>query len=221
MDKKWYNYFVSFEAQQSVGAAEKSEDGKPPREPANAAQTVAQIAATVKAVDPKFAAPMSNTSSFDDIYKAAEIRSPAHGFTIFKIADMLMSEHIRNLPTEVKRSSILLALDTAGVKLQEVIEDAVRRDRALDTFESIQKRSLEQMESQKKNDNLSIQAEIDRLVKEQQARIQLNNDQVAKQKDQFAKWCLQKQQEEQRIADAIAPFVTDNPISTGTPRKTP
>lgn len=221
MDKKWYNYFVSFEAQQSAGAAEKSEDSKPPRELPSAAQTVAQIAATVKAVEPKFAAPMPNTSSFDDIYKAAEIRSPAHGFTIFKIADMLMSEHIRNLPTEVKRSSILLALDTAGVKLQEVIEDAVRRDRALDTFESIQKRSLEQLESQKKNDNLAIQAEIDRLVKEHQAKIQLNNDQVAKQKDQFAKWCLQKQHEEQRIADAIAPFVTDNPISGGTPRKTP
>jgi len=221
MDKKWYNYFVSFDTQQSAGASEQSATEKTPREPANAAQTVAQIAAAVKAVEPKFTAPVSNTSSFDEIYKAAEIRSPAHGFTIFKIADMLISEHIRKLPTEVKRSSVLLALETAGVKLQEIIEDAVRRDRALDTFESIQKRSLEQLESQKKNENLSIQAEIDRLVKEHQAKIQLNNDQLAKQKDQFAKWCLQKQQEEQRIADAIAPFVTENLISTNAPRKTP
>lgn len=221
MDKKWYNYFVSFDAQQSAGASEKPADEKPPREPPSAAQTIAQIAATVKASEPKFITPMSNTSSFDEVYKAAEIRSPAHGFTIFKIADMLVSEHIRNLPSEVKRSSVLLALETAGVKLQEIIEDAVRRDRALDTFESIQKRSIEQLESQKNNENLSIKAEIDRLVKEQQAKIQLNNDQVAKQKDLFAKWCLQKQQEEQRIADAIAPFVTENPISTSAPRKTP
>jgi len=147
MDKKWYNYFVSFDTQQSAGASEQSATEKTPREPANAAQTVAQIAAAVKAVEPKFTAPVSNTSSFDEIYKAAEIRSPAHGFTIFKIADMLISEHIRKLPTEVKRSSILLALATAGVKLQEIIEDAVRRDRALDTFETIQKRSLEQLEN--------------------------------------------------------------------------
>ncbi len=221
MDKKWYNYFVSFDAKQSAGAGEMSESEITPRAAPNAAQTVAQIAATVKAIEPKFTTSMSNTASFDDIYKAAEIRVPAHGFTIFKIADMLVSEHIRNLPSEVKRSSVLLALETAGVKLQEIIEDAVRRDRALDTFESIQKRTLEQLESQKKNDNLAIQAEIDRLVKEHQAKIQLNNDQVAKQKDQLAKWSRQKQQEEQRIADAIAPFVTDSPISTSTARKAP
>lgn len=221
MDKKWYNYFVSFEGKPPSDALEDAPADKTPSEPASAAQTVAQIAATVKHIEPKVTAPLSNTTSFDEIYKAAEIKPPAHGFTIFKIADMLVSEHIRNLPMEVKRSSVLLALDSAGVKLQEVIEDAVRRDRALDTFEAIQKRSLEQLETQKKSENLSIQTEIDRLVKEHQAKIQLNNDQIAKQKEQLGKWCIQKQQEEQRIADAIAPFVADNPISTGSVRKTP
>jgi hypothetical protein len=220
MDKKWYNYFVSFDKEQSTATSGESASAKAPRQTPSAAQTVADIAASVKTIEPKFTAPVTNPSSFEDIYKAAEIRSPAHGFTIFKIADMLVSEHIRSLPLEVKRSSVLLALETAGVKVQEVIEDAVRRDRALDTFEAIQKRSLEQLENQKKSENLTIQAEIDRLVKEHQAKIQLNNDQVAKQKDQFAKWCVHKQQEEQRIADAIAPFVTDNPISNTTTKKT-
>lgn len=221
MDKKWYNYFVSFDAKQSAGASENTATEKPSREPPSAAQTVAQIAATVKFVEPKITNSMTHAASFDDIYKAAEIHTPAHGFTILKIADMLVSEHIRNLAIEVKRSSVLLALETAGVKLQEIIEDAIRRDRALDTFESIQKRSLEQLDTQKKTENLSIQAEIDRLVKEHQVKIQANNDQVAKQKEQFAQWSLQKQHEEQRIANALAPFVTDNPISTSTPRKVP
>ena len=62
---------------------------------------------------------------------------------------MLQSEHIRNLPAEVKRSSILLALDAAGVKLQDIIEDAVRRDRALDTFERVQQKAVEDLEKQK------------------------------------------------------------------------
>ena len=68
-------------------------------------------------------------ASFEEIYNAAEIHPPTHGYTIYKIADMLQSEHIRNLPADVKRSSILLALDAAGVKLQDIIEDAVRRSR--------------------------------------------------------------------------------------------
>ena len=31
-----------------------------------------------------------------------------------KVAEMLRSEHIRNLPREVKRSSVLVALEAAG-----------------------------------------------------------------------------------------------------------
>jgi hypothetical protein len=60
--------------------------------------------------------------------EAAEVRTPAHGFTIFEIADVLKSEHIRSLPVEIKRSSVLLALDAAGVKVDEIIQDAIRRD---------------------------------------------------------------------------------------------
>jgi hypothetical protein len=219
MDKQWYNYFVSFDPTKAKAGTEQVSEKTPPQ-PANAAQTVADIAASIK-VEPKFAASMPNSASFEEIYKAAGILPPAQGFTIFKIADMLRSEHIRNLPTEVKRSSVLLALDTAAVKIQDVIEDAIRRDRALDTFEAVQQRALETLEAQKKAENESIQLEIDRLVKEHQAKIQLNNEAIAKQKDQFQKWCLKKRQEEQRIADSLAPFVTENPISAGAGRKTP
>jgi hypothetical protein len=119
MDKKWYNYFVSFEGNRPEDAAEPV-TGKKAAPPARAAQTVADIAASVK-IEPKFAASMANSASFEEIYKAADIHPPAHGFTIFKIADMLRSERIRNLPLDVKRSSVLLALDTAAVKLQDMI----------------------------------------------------------------------------------------------------
>jgi len=43
---------------------------------------------------------------------------------------MLESEHLRNLPSDVKKSSVLVALDAAGVDIKEVIQDAIRRDRA-------------------------------------------------------------------------------------------
>ena len=49
----------------------------------------------------------------------------------------------------MKRSSILLALDAAGVKIQEVIQDAVRRDKALDTYEHVQEKGLLELENKK------------------------------------------------------------------------
>ena len=138
-----------------------------------------------------------------------------------KVAEMLRSEHIRNLPREVKRSSVLVALEAAGAPLQEVIEDAVKRDRALDTFERVQERSVGELEARKTKENQQIQAEMDRIVAEHRSRMQANNDEVAKEKERFFGWRLKKQEEEQKIADAVSYFVTENPITTGGSRLRP
>jgi hypothetical protein len=180
----------------------------------NPAQTVAEIASSI-AAEPKFTAPVSAAGGFDEIYRAAEIQPPQHGYSIMKIAEMLQSERIRTLPAEVKRNSILLALDASGVKIEEVIEDAVKRDRALDGYERVQQKALDDLEERKESENQQIQAGLDRLVQEHNARIQANKDEVAKEKERFYGWRLQKQQEEQRIADSVSYFVTDNPITTG------
>jgi hypothetical protein len=185
-----------------------------PSVPRTPAQTVAEIASSV-AAEPRFAAPVSVAAGFDEIYHAAEIQPPAHGYTIAKVADMLQSERIRALPSEVKKNSILLALDAAGVKIEEVIQDAVKRDRALDGFERVQQQALDELEARKTQENQQIQAELDRLVQEHKERIQANNDAVAKEKERFYGWRLQKQQEEQKIADSVSYFVAENPITTG------
>ncbi len=210
MPKKWYEYFVSVE-----GAPE----GATPNQPsaADAVQSIAQIAATV-APPPviQFSKPLAQITTFEDIYAAAEIKPPANGYSIMKIHDMLSSEHIKQMPAEVKRGSIMVALDAAGVKIQEVIQDAVRRDQALDGFERVRQKSVEDLEARKLEDNRKIQADLDKYVTEHKAKLQANLDEVAKQKEDFYTWRMQKQQEEQKIADCVGYFVTDNPISTST-----
>jgi len=182
--------------------------------PRTPAQTVAEIASSV-AAEPKFSSPVSAAAGFDEIYRAAEIQQPAHGYTIMKVTEMLQSERIRALPAEVKKNSILLALDAAGVKIEEVIEDAVKRDRALDGFERVQQKALDELEARKAQDSSQIQAEMDRMIQEHKARIQANSDEVAKEKERFYAWRLQKQQEEQKIAESVSYFVAENPITTG------
>ena len=215
MPKKWYNYFVSTGTSNETGAAEEASTTS-----GSAARTVADIAASV-GEPPKFDTPVTNPHSFDEIYAAAEIQPPPHGFTIFKIAEMLQSEHIRSLPAGVKKSSILVALDASGVKVQEIIEDAVRRDRALDTFERLQQKALDELEASKNEDNRRIQEEIDRIVAEHRARIQANSAEVAGAKEKFYSWRVQKQQEEQRISEAVSYFVTENPITASPPPAVP
>lgn len=209
MSKKWYNYIVSVD-----DAAGQQAPANSPAPGKSAAQSIADIAATI-APEPEFTTPVSDPTSFEEIYKAAEIPPPSKGYSIFKISQMLESEHIRNLPSDVKKSSILVALDAAGVDVKDVIQDAIRRDRALDTYERVQQRAVEELESRKSKENADIQAQIDKYVTEQRAKIQSNNDAVSREKERFTGWRLKKQQEEKKIADAVGYFVAENPITTG------
>jgi hypothetical protein len=210
MSKKWYNYIVSINDGDGKNAP-ASDDAAGAK---TAAQSVAEIASTI-AAEPQFTTPVSDPTSFDEIYKAAEIPPPAKGYSILKVSQMLESEHIRNLPSDVKKSSVLVALDAAGVDVKDVIQDAIRRDRALDTYERVQQRAVQELEDRKNKENSDIQAQIDRYVTEQRAKIQANNDEVSREKQRFTGWRLKKQQEEKKIAEAVGYFVTENPITTG------
>ena len=78
-----------------------------------------------------------------------------------------------------------------------------------------------ELEARKSQENQQIQAEMDRIVAEHRARMQANNDAVAKEKERFFAWRLKKQEEEQKIADAVSYFVAENPITTGGPAAAP
>src|SRR5439155_20846107 len=162
--KKWYSAFVS------VDRPEAERTGRP-----DTAGSVADIAATI-APEPQFTTPVKNPNAFDQIYSAAEIAPPPNGYTILKVADMLQSDLIRTAPVDMRKSSILLALDAAGVPLKSVIEDAIRRDRALDTYERVQQKAFEELQAKKQEENRQIEAEIEKLVAEWRSRSQANDE---------------------------------------------
>ena len=147
---------------------------------------------------------------FEEIYRSAGIKGPRLGYTIGKVIEMLHSEHIKNLPAEMKRSSLLMALEAAGVQVDEVLQDATLRQRAINSYEAIQRKHLEEYEARKAQENCAIQAEAERVAAEYAARISSNLDEVAHEKDSFRKWQAGKQHEAQGIADAVALCVTQN-----------
>jgi hypothetical protein len=145
---------------------------------------------------------------FEEIYRVAGIKGPRLGYSISKVIEMLHSEHIRNLQTETKRASLLMALEAAGVQVDEVLQDATMRQRAINSYEAIQRKHVEEYEARKAQDNCAIQAEMERVTAQYLARINGNLDEVARAKDNFRKWQARKQNEAQRIAEAVALCVT-------------
>ena len=79
----------------------------------------------------------------------------------------------------------------------------------------MQEKSILELENKKNQENRQVQAELDRLKAEYEAKIRKNNDSVAREKERFSAWREKKQQEEQKIAEAVSYFASPNPITTG------
>lgn len=195
MAKKWYNFFVVSNS------------------PDDAAGEAARVADSGAEPPVTFEGPVADTATHDDIYAAARIATPPHGYTILKVAEMLESEHIRELPADVRRKSVLVALDAAGVSLKEIVEDAVQRDRALDTYERVLEQNLEGLRQTAAEENTRLEAEVEQRLRELRAAIDQNDQAVARAREQLAVWRAGKRAEEARIADAVGYFVSENPIS--------
>jgi len=140
--------------------------------------------------------------SMDDIYRAAGILAPRMGYSIRKVADMLASDHLRGVSDEMKRASILMALDAAGISVDEVLRDAAMRQSAINSYESDQWEHFEEYWAAKAAENAHIQGELERITAQYQERIKRNLDEIAREKVIFATWQTMKQQEAQRIGEA-------------------
>ena len=145
----------------------------------------------------------SELLSYEDIYRAAGIMSPGSGYGIHKVVDMLNSERIRDLSKDVKRASVLMALDAAGIAVDELLTDATRRQNALNTYEAGQRKQLEDFESRKGQENARIEEEMEKIRAHYAERIQKNLDLVAKEKETLRNWQSAMQHESRRIAEVI------------------
>ena len=170
----------------------------------------------------------STLLSYEDIYHAAGLMSPRSGYGIHKVVDMLNSERIRDLSKEIKRASVLMALDAAGASVDELLQDANRRQHALNTYEDAQRKQFDDFETRKAQENAQIQAEIERITAHYAERVQQNKDLVAKEKEALHNWQMAKQHEIQRISEVIelcgkqdamaaAAATTGAQAATGTP----
>jgi hypothetical protein len=141
--------------------------------------------------------------SYEDIYHAAGIMNPASGYGIAKVVEMLNSERIRDLSKDVKRASILMALDAAGTRVDDVLADATRRQDALNRYESGKKKQMEEFESAKAREIKEVEEEMERVRAHYAERIQRNRDLVSQEKEGLRNWQMAMQHEIQRIAEVI------------------
>jgi hypothetical protein len=202
MKRKWYSLLLRArdalkEGQQSLGGA----DGEPESalDPSDGDSGIAAVAEGRPA----------DLSLLEEYRRQVNTRSTGE-YTILKVAQMLQSEHMRALPGPAKRAAILVALQAAGVKVTDVIDDAVQRSEVLANAERRREKALREFELRKQEANRKLQAMVQSLVAEYDARIQRTKEEVSTEKDKFAEWKRTKAEEEQKIAGAVAYLMNES-----------
>jgi hypothetical protein len=206
MKRKWYSLFLGARDDPENGQQSTVGTGKGPESalhPPDSDPGIA-VAADVRPAD----------ISLREEYREHMTTRSTGEYTILKVAQMLQSEHIRDLPREVKRAAILVALQAAGVKLADVIDDAVQRNEVLANAQRAREKVLREFETRKEEANRKVQALVQSLVAEYEARIQRHKDEVSAEREKFAEWRQAKAEEEQKIADALSYLMDQNAPSS-------
>lgn len=153
---------------------------------------------------------------FEDIYRAAGISEPSHGFSAYKVLEILSSPDLAGLEGKAKAAALagFLKMNPAGpVPLADVIQDAVRRDQALDKFAELLRSKMAARAEEMERENARLQAEIDELDRRNRELMEANRRALAGEQERLADWMARKRIEERKLFDSVGPFVEANPVS--------
>jgi hypothetical protein len=158
----------------------------------------------------------ADVADFGAVFAEAGIELPLHGYGIDKVAEMLESKRLATLGREVKATAVMAALEAAGVPLRDVIQDAVKRDKALDAFEAAKGREIQELHARTETRIEAIKTEIDAFLKERNAELEQLKAEEESANRSFLELQTRKRREEDRLASLVACFLEGgpSPIST-------
>jgi hypothetical protein len=216
MLKRWFGFSYDADGARPNGAHLNGAQVNGSQRNGSSAAVLQESEPPMKLPEPVHA-PVAGNETFDHIYNTAAVKPPRLSYGILKVAEMVNSDHLAGMSNETRRCALLMALEAAGAEIEDLLQDAVVRQRALGDYEDAQQERLRHFESAKQDENRTIQAELDRLTGQFMSRIQANLDEVAREQDNFQAWQKRKQQEAQRITEAAAFCVPQGstPVGTG------
>ena len=153
--------------------------------------------------------------SFEQICQGASVQPPRLEYGILKLTEMVNSRYLAGVTPEAKRGALLMAMEAAGAEIEDVLQDALVRQRALQEYQEKQQERLSVFEAAKLDENSAIQAELDRITSQYMARIQANVDDIARRQDEFRDWQRRKEQECNRMSETAA-FLVPHGSQNGT-----
>lgn len=145
----------------------------------------------------------------EKIFETAGIAPNPRGWSVDKLIELTQSEAVRGKPKEEARRAVLEAISAAGVAAEDIVKDAMARDRALDAFEESGALKLREHAAAGERKLREIEARIEAL-RDESARLRekLKEDEKA-----WNEWRRGKRAYEKEMAAAVS-YVVDKPSIT-------
>ncbi len=160
-------------------------------------------------------------AKLEQVYAVAKIGRPAHGFGLDRIAQMLADPRLAALDEAARAGAVAVLLESGGAKVEQVVEDAALRDRALDQFEGFLEQKVATLEADLAKDDERHHAEIERLIAARREAIERNAARILEKKKELARFRRVKRAEERRLFDVVRHFTSENPVTLSGPTAPP
>jgi ATP-dependent Lon protease len=173
--------------------------------------TLAQLSTEIRSEEVRALAdqPSELTVPFDKIFETAGIGEGKKGWTVHKLHAVLSSDPLKSASRENAQKQILEILRSDEISTEEIVKDAMARDKALDSFEAFARQKMEERRLAREQKMTHLREQIEQLKKE------LSETESRKKSDdgKWAEWRNRKKAAEQDMAWAIG-HVINRPVIT-------
>lgn len=177
--------------------------------------TVAEMASVEP--EPEFSVESGDMSgkNFSEIYSEAGIDDSA--FTVDKLAALLQDPTLKDQPLSTKTLVVKMALKAQNVTPEVPVNDAIKRDRALDAYQKMLNSRATETETQNSQAIQQINEEVRTFLEKKNAEMDALRTETSEMKRQADTFASRRLQEEQRLAAIIVPLLEGqpNPVTTG------
>ncbi len=176
------------------------------------AVTLADLAAEILSDEVQTLAekPSELAVPFEKIIQTAGISPSTGGWSIERLRALLLTDEFKGLDRVAVQKRILSVLNSEGVKVEDLVKDAIARDQALDAFERFAHKKLDDRMAARQRQHSGLEEKMKALEKEcAQLKDQMDTDM-----QQWREWKTQKRAQERDLAWTVGFLIEKSVITT-------
>ena len=148
---------------------------------------------------------------FDSLFETMKVSSFSHGWSAKSVATYLQSSDILKLNSREAKEAMLRVLQENKVPLEDILSDAVNRDKALDAYEEFALKKLQERTSKRKQETVQLEKEI----ADREKRIRSMKDLQTQDEKAYQDWLKKKIAQEEQLVKVVSLITTEEKISVG------